>query len=388
MAKKRILYLHPNLGLPPKNKKLDRFFAISTDVEGDVLHALQWSKPEEVEAVLGPGSYPVYQCGTFRYHWFLAGQYSGVARRLHAFRFFIRKGLELLKEQRYDCIMAYSHMTNGLLGVLLKLLTARPLVIEIATSPNLVYITERPRPTFGDYLRKLYSDLCLHISVLSANNVHLLYPAALQPYPLLHKAATTVFHEFVPVNEVPPRSPSAERFVLMVGAPWYLKGIDSLILAFHKIADQFPDVRLKIQGYYPDRTEIDALVANHPRIEILPALPYHQTLERMSQAELLVLPSRCEGMGRVLIEAMALGLPVVGSDVGGIPHMIHNDVNGFIFAAGDSDSLAQRLTQLLSDADLRQRLGERGFQMAHQQWDEKAYREAFLLMINRAIGKA
>ncbi len=387
MARKRILYLHPNLGLPPQNMKLDRFFALAEDVEGDVLHALHWSTPEEVEAVLGPGSYPVYQCGSFRYHWFLTGKLTGLSKRLEAFRFFIRKGLQLLRESHYDVVMAYSHMTNGLLAVLLKVLTGAPLIIEIATSPSLVYVTERAKPTIGDHLRKLYSDICLHISVLSANNVHLLYPTALEAYPLLRKAPSTVFHEFVPVHEIPPRNEPAERFILMVGAPWYLKGVDLLILAFHKVAADFPDVKLKIQGYYSDRTEIDALVAGHPRIEILPALPYHLTLERISQAEMLVLPSRCEGMGRVLIEAMAIGLPVVGSDAGGIPHMIQNDVNGFVFTSGDSDSLAARLRQLLVDPELRQRLGQQSFAMAHSRWNEKAYCAAFVLMIDRAAGK-
>ena len=387
VARKRILYLHPNLGLPPVNRRLDRFFALAEDVEGDVLHALSLSTPEEVEAVLGPGSYPVYQCGKFRYHWFLTGKFTGLSKRLEAFRFFIRKGRQLLRESHYDAIMAYSHMTNGLLAVLLKVLTGVPLIIEIVTSPSLVYITWRAKPTIGDYLRKLYSDICLHISVLSANNVHLLFPTAFAHYPLLRKAQVSVFHEFVPVHQIPPRNPSAQRFVLLVGAPWYLKGVDLMILAFQQVAAEFPDVTLKIQGYYSDRTEIDALVAGHPRIEILPALPYHQTLERMSQAELLVLPSRCEGMPRVLIEAMTVGLPVVGSDVGGIPFMIEDGVNGFVFASGDWRRLAQQLRSLLADAELRQRFGERSFELAHSLWNEKAYCAAFVSMVDLAVRK-
>ena len=368
--------------------KLDRFFALTEAVEGDVLHALQLSTPEEIEAVLGPGSYPIYQCGSFRYHWYLAGKYQGIERPLRAFHFFIRKGLELLREQDYDAIVAYSHMTNGLLAVLLKLRTRVPLVIEIATSPSLVYITECARPTIGHHLQKLYSDICLHISILSANSVHLLFPKALEPYPLLRKAPSTIFHEYVPIHEIPPINPGTERFVLLVGAPWYLKGVDLLILAFREIAADFPDVKLKIQGYYSDRTEIDVLVAGHPRIQILPALPYHQTLERMTQAELLVLPSRCEGMGRVLIEAMAIGLPVVGSDAGGIPHMIHDGVNGYTFASGDSNGLAQCLRRLLSDPELRRQLGDRGYEMARSLWDEKAYCNAFVSMLDQASGKA
>lgn len=119
----RMLYVHATLVPPPTDLKTDRFFLLSEHLEGDVLQPVWFRKPEEVEAVFGPGSYPVYTAGRFRYHWFLAWRHKGVLRqRLAIFWFYVRKGMELHRKQPFDCILAYSHMTTGLCAGLLKVL--------------------------------------------------------------------------------------------------------------------------------------------------------------------------------------------------------------------------------------------------------------------------
>src|SRR5579864_4465569 len=110
----RILYVHASFVPPPTNLETDRFYLLSQDLEGDVLQPVWFRTPEEVEAVFGPGSYPVYTAGRFRYHWFLSWRYQGVRQRLATFWFYLRKGWALCREYRYDCIVAYSHMTPGL----------------------------------------------------------------------------------------------------------------------------------------------------------------------------------------------------------------------------------------------------------------------------------
>src|SRR5690606_20549363 len=108
-----------------------------------------------------------------------------------------------------------------------------------------------------------------------------------------------------------------DPYILLVGAPWYLKGVDLLVDAFTGLMADYPNVRLRLRGHYPDRTALMALIAGNERIEILKPVLNQKALEIIAGASVLVLASRCEGMGRVLIEAMAAGVPVVGSDVGG-----------------------------------------------------------------------
>jgi glycosyltransferase involved in cell wall biosynthesis len=100
---------------------------------------------------------------------------------------------------------------------------------------------------------------------------------------------------------------------------------------------------------------------------------------------LLVLPSRCEGGPRSLIEAMAAGIPVIGSDVGGIPFLVHDGENGFVFPVGDSHALGVQLRRLLEDVSLRRRMGDCGYGMAHGELNEKSYVDQFARMVEAAL---
>ena len=84
--------------------------------------------------------------------------------------------------------------------------------------------------------------------------------------------------------------------------------------------------------------------------------------------DISVLPSFYEGMGRVVLEAMAAGKPVVASEVGGLTELVKDEVTGYLVPAGDVVALDERLEKLISDPDLRRRMGEQGarhVQMKH-----------------------
>src|SRR5581483_3715437 len=120
---------------------------------------------------------------------------------------------------------------------------------------------------------------------------HLLYGSALDAYPLVRNVRKAVFHEFVPVSAVPRHEDVGDPYIILVGAPWYLKGADLLIEAFLQLADDFPCVGLKIMGHFPDVDRLRALTGGHERIEILRAHAYKDTLRIISQASIFVLPS-------------------------------------------------------------------------------------------------
>ncbi|HEY2842200.1 MAG TPA: glycosyltransferase family 4 protein [Bryobacteraceae bacterium] len=383
---RRILYVHASFVPPPTQLDTDRFYLLSETLEGDVLQPVWFRKPEEVEALFGPGSYPVYTSGRFRYHWFLSWRYSGVRQRLATFWFYLRKGLELHRERRYECIVAYSHMTTGLCAGLLKLLTGARLIIEIVTAPQLVYLTDGPDPSWKDRLMHLYSDACLQLSMLAADRAHFLFPRQLSAYPSLQKAKNSVFHEFVPISIIQ-RHPeeTSELYVLLIGAPWYLKGADLLIEAFLRLAPDFPQVKLKILGYFPEQDKLHELIGGAPQIEVLKAIAHIEALQVICNAAIMVLPSRCEGLPRVLIEGMAAGLPLVGSDVAGIPALIHDGENGFVVPGGNPQMLEARLRALLADPQMRKRMGDASYERAHRELNEKVYVQQFTRMVDAAL---
>jgi glycosyltransferase involved in cell wall biosynthesis len=102
-------------------------------------------------------------------------------------------------------------------------------------------------------------------------------------------------------------------------------------------------------------------------------------------ADIYTLPSYVEGLPISLLEAMALGVPSISTDVYAIPEAIKNDETGILIKAGDSQSLARAIQTLKNDADLREKLGRQGRQWVLANFNEKTvaeialagYRESF-----------
>jgi glycosyltransferase involved in cell wall biosynthesis len=88
--------------------------------------------------------------------------------------------------------------------------------------------------------------------------------------------------------------------------------------------------------------------------------------EIMPVFDIFVLPSLNEGMGRVLVEAMAAGKPIVASNVGGIPDLVQHGHNGLLVPPGDEKALAAAIRQLIDDPDKAKMMGQRGRQRCHQ----------------------
>jgi glycosyltransferase involved in cell wall biosynthesis len=381
----RILFIHSTPVPPALDPRANRFALLSPRLEGDVLQPIWFRTPGEVEAALGPGSYPVHTVGNFRFHWFLI-RHRGLRLKLPQLWFYVSEGLRLHRQQKYECIVCYAHQLTGLCGVFLKLLTRAKLIIEIVTSPSLAYVTRHSKVSLRDRLMRLSSDICLHISLWSCDRVHLLSRELLAPYPLLRRVPASIFPEFVPVSVVP-RAAEAEdeTYVLLVGAPWRIKGVDLLIAAFRRLAPEFPAVKLKLLGWFPDRERLEALAGGSPQIEILKPRPNPEVLQIISRAAVFALPSRCEGAPVVVLEAMAAGVPVVASDVGGIPSLVREGESGFLVPVENVDVLEARLRQLLSDRDLRKRMGARGYEIAHSEFNETLYVEKFARMVADAV---
>ena len=93
----------------------------------------------------------------------------------------------------------------------------------------------------------------------------------------------------------------------------------------------------------------------------------------LSEASLFVLPSHNEGLPMAILEALAAGLAIVATPVGGIPEVVKDGYNGFLVAPGDVEALAERLATLADDRHLREVMGHRSREIAEQELDVEPY---------------
>ena len=180
--------------------------------------------------------------------------------------------------------------------------------------------------------------------------------------PLLGDRVCTIPNPIFPPPAVQGETPFLPHrpFVIAAGRLSHEKGHDILIRAFAKLGDHHPDWNLLILGEGSQRDELERLVAEFGLGEkvFLPGRvknPYDYYLK----ADLFVLPSRYEGFGNVLGEAMVCGMPLVAANCSpGVVEIVQDGVNGLLAEPNDVDSLAAAMENLMSDGNRRASLGE------------------------------
>ena len=128
------------------------------------------------------------------------------------------------------------------------------------------------------------------------------------------------------------------------------------ILALVKAVKTIPDVKLYIFGSGSLETEVRREIEGFENIRLMGVIPHEKLPEELNKSEIFILPSLYEGHPKALLEAMACGLPVIGSDVEGIRGIIEDGVNG-VLCGLDSESIREKILLLASDRGLRERLG-------------------------------
>ena len=138
-----------------------------------------------------------------------------------------------------------------------------------------------------------------------------------------------------------------------------VKGFDLLVEALPRLRAGVPSARLLLVGDGPERAPLErraAALGVADRLRVTGVVG--DVLAYLAAADVVAVPSRNEGMGRALVEAMALGIPAVGAAVGGIPAVIVDGECGRLVPPEDSTALAQALVELGHDEPLRRKLGE------------------------------
>jgi glycosyltransferase involved in cell wall biosynthesis len=160
---------------------------------------------------------------------------------------------------------------------------------------------------------------------------------------------------------IDPEKKQIIKKILFVGRLNPVKGVQYLIQAMKIVHDKMPDTRLILVGEGIERERLEVLsiqLGIQQYVQFIGEVPHEKVQTIMQRADIFVLPSLSEGFPNVLLEAMACGLPVIASRVGGIPDIITNEINGYLVEIKDVDDMANKILLLLSDDGLRKKISD------------------------------
>ncbi len=296
---------------------------------------------------------------------------------------------EYFSRHRYRVVISPNPLLTGLIAIFVARVTGAKTIIEVNGNFKQAF-------RFGSgggfgpgrivRLKSMVAEFLIPFVLKRAGMVKLVHSHQLDPLNLNFKVNTSAFPDFVPVQMFSRVEHSEGRYILLLGYPWYLKGVDILIKAFNLISDEFPDFSLKVVGWCPEgRDYFEMLARPNPRIELRQPVFYDKVIELMSNCSLYVLASRTDPSPRGLCEAMACRKPIIASNIEGMSHLIRHGYNGLLFQSESVDDLAEKMKPILRDGRLSAMLANNGYDFVNRHFSEKRYIENYRSMISAVL---
>jgi glycosyltransferase involved in cell wall biosynthesis len=139
------------------------------------------------------------------------------------------------------------------------------------------------------------------------------------------------------------------------------KGFEVLARAAERVLQEQPSTGFVLFGEGPERAKLQKQINAAGLGQSFALAGFRADLDRfLPHFDLLVLPSYTEGLPNVVLESFAAGVPVVATAVGGTPEVIEDGVSGYLVAAGDDETMADRILQALDDPDALPEMGRKG----------------------------
>lgn len=185
-----------------------------------------------------------------------------------------------------------------------------------------------------------------------------------------------IIYNGIDTEEYTPNYTEAQ-YILYLGRLTYEKGIKVLLEAYSTLTLNNP-VPIKVVGSGPLKK---ALIKAYPDVEYCGYKTGRKLSELMAKAALVVVPSTSyENCSMVILEAMAMGKPVIASNLGGIPEQIDNGITGFLFNPGEVEDLAGKLSILLNDSAMRLAMGKAARKKLERKYSLQDHCQRLLLL--------
>ena len=287
--------------------------------------------------------------------------------------------------------IVHGHGTENLFSYV-AVTSGYPNVISIqAIIKNL--IKEYPRKT-RQYYEHLIVQFVETFTIKNARNIIIKAPFSEKYVKEINPSAKVTLIENI-VNQqyfkVTRKVNQDKKSLLFIGSVSALKGIEELISAFELISKKVLDIELYIVGvgehsYIENRIKpMIEKFSNSDKIKLLGHKTIPQIAELLSSADMLVLPSYSDTSPNVVAEAMAAGVPVVGTNVGGIPFMIDDNETGLVVPVRNYVALAEAILKILGNKEMAQNMSLNAKRRSQSRYGEDSFTKKILNLYNEII---
>lgn len=308
----------------------------------------------------------------------------------------LKKALTVIKRFRIDVVFAFWAIPQGIVGVLIKKMMRRPLLTRIF--PVELALSESEFKLCQPLLRAVIaeSDVVIPNSNYTrqrlvefdcnARKLDVILPGVDFKKYGGNEAIQNPFQKYGIEKEA--------RVILSVGRLVERKGFEYLIGAMASLRNDFPSVKLLIAGYGPREEHLKSLAIEmklEDSVVFTGEVSEEELLACYSRADVFVLPAivdskgDTEGLGVVLLEAMAAGKPVVATKVGGIPEAVVDGETGMLVEPKNSAALGKAIRTILLNPTLGNALGRKGKELVKEKFDWSIVAQNFHGLIKKLI---
>jgi glycosyltransferase involved in cell wall biosynthesis len=271
---------------------------------------------------------------------------------------------KLRKEFGFNIIHTHTITPDGHAGILLKRIFNVPSMCSVRGSDLKQYPFESKKMHKVSIRVLEESDAILAVSNDLANQALKMADIKSPPYVIHNGVDTSKFHKYE--NKEGIRKSlgirHTGRAIVFIGRCEKEKGIFELLDAFLKIKKAGEDISLVIVGEGKDKEKAKGIVDENNmggNVVFAGNVPHEEIPGYLNAGDIFALPTYSEGMANVIYEAMACGLPVVSTNVGGIPEVITHGVEGFLCNPGDSEMLEKYIRELIRNPVMSQEMGRK-----------------------------
>lgn len=304
-------------------------------------------------------------------------------QRWHKLKYDFRIVRQIAAQVRdWQCDIVYTNTLAMGVGAFAAFLLRKPHVWHIR---EFVYEDHGQVFVFGRNFTLKLVDLLSQVCIVNSKAVAQKYEQWIAP------AKLKVVYQAV--NVTPSDSvvlPATHFRCIIVGALTAGKGQEDAIRAIAKLVHTGVKVELLIVGDgYPQYREYLEEIVTKNKIE--PYVKFYGYADNpfplMQSADVVLVCSKCEAFGRVTVEGMRAGKPIIGTRSGGTQELVRDGFNGLLYTAGDERELAQKIRYICDRPDVAKQMGENGRQWAAEQFTQARYGKEIYLLLSQFCGK-